>query len=316
MSTKVSVKVPGRICLMGDKVDLLGKPVIGMAINLMMIINYKERTDKLIEFFSYNTKERIKFKIGESPPLNIDLAYWSVLYERLKNHIKNGFNIDVNSDIPIGAGLSTSAALSIGFIKALNQALNLNLSNANIAELAYLGENHDLNIQCGRLDQYTEAFGGVVFIHTDENPRVEHLEIEELPVVVGNSMEERKASVILNRVKKNIQEKDPITLKAFKVIESCVYQAKDAILQKDFKKLGELMDTQQEQEAILKTDTPKILKLCKAAKDAGALGAKQMGAGGGGCMVAIAPGNQKEVALAINNAGGRTWIFDIFRYSN
>ncbi|MFX1593970.1 MAG: hypothetical protein ACFFCL_14860, partial [Promethearchaeota archaeon] len=129
MSTKVSVKVPGRICLMGDKVDLLGKPVIGMAINLMMIINYKERTDKLIEFFSYNTKERIKFKIGESPPLNIDLAYWSVLYERLKNHIKNGFNIDVNSDIPIGAGLSTSAALSIGFIKALNQALNLNLSN-------------------------------------------------------------------------------------------------------------------------------------------------------------------------------------------
>ncbi len=316
MITKVSVKVPGRICLMGDKVDLLGKPVIGMAINLMMIINYKERTDKLIEFFSYNTKERIKFKIGESPPLNIDLAYWSVLYERLKNHIKNGFNIDVNSDIPIGAGLSTSAALSIGFIKALNQALNLNLSNANIAELAYLGENHDLNIQCGRLDQYTEAFGGVVFIHTDENPRVEHLEIEELPVVVGNSMEERKASVILNRVKKNIQEKDPITLKAFKVIESCVYQAKDAILQKDFKKLGELMDTQQEQEAILKTDTPKILKLCKAAKDAGALGAKQMGAGGGGCMVAIAPGNQKEVALAINNAGGRTWIFDIFRYSN
>ncbi|MFX1387189.1 MAG: mevalonate kinase, partial [Promethearchaeota archaeon] len=269
MITKVSVKVPGRICLMGDKVDLLGKPVIGMAINLMMIINYKERTDKLIEFFSYNTKERIKFKIGESPPLNIDLAYWSVLYERLKNHIKNGFNIDVNSDIPIGAGLSTSAALSIGFIKALNQALNLNLSNANIAELAYLGENHDLNIQCGRLDQYTEAFGGVVFIHTDENPRVEHLEIEELPVVVGNSMEERKASVILNRVKKNIQEKDPITLKAFKVIESCVYQAKDAILQKDFKKLGELMDTQQEQEAILKTDTPKILKLCKAAKDAG-----------------------------------------------
>lgn len=316
MITKVSVKVPGRICLMGDKVDLLGKPVIGMAINLMMIINYKERTDKLIEFFSYNTKERIKFKIGESPPLNIDLAYWSVLYERLKNHIKNGFNIDVNSDIPIGAGLSTSAALSIGFIKALNQALNLNLSNANIAELAYLGENHDLNIQCGRLDQYTEAFGGVVFIHTDENPRVEHLEIDKLPVVVGNSMEERKASVILNRVKKNIQEKDPITLKAFKVIESCVYQAKDAILQKDFKKLGELMDTQQEQEAILKTDTPKILKLCKAAKDAGALGAKQMGAGGGGCMVAIAPENQKEVALAINNAGGRTWIFDIFRYSN
>lgn len=129
-------------------------------------------------------------------------------------------------------------------------------------------------------------------------------------------MEERKSSVILNRIKKKIREKDPITIKAFKVIENCVYHAKDAILQKNFRKLGELMDKQQEQEAILKTDTPKILKLCRAAKDAGALGAKQMGAGGGGCIVAIAPGYQDEVAKAIKNAGGRAWIFDIFRYSN
>ena len=78
---KVTVQVPGRICLMGDKIDLLGKPVIGMAINLMMTIKYRERQDKTIEFYSHNTKEKIEFKIGESPPRNIDLAYWSVLYE-------------------------------------------------------------------------------------------------------------------------------------------------------------------------------------------------------------------------------------------
>ena len=39
-----------------------------------------------------------------------------------------------------------------------------------------------------------------------------------------------------------------------------------------------------------------------------------MGAGGGGCIVAIAPDSQEEVAQAINYAGGRAWIFDIFRY--
>ena len=76
------------------------------------------------------------------------------------------------------------------------------------------------------------------------------------------------------------------------------------------------MDKQQQQEAILKADTEKLLKLCKVAKDAGAMGAKQMGAGGGGSIVAIAPGKQKEVAQAINNAGGRAWIFNVFRYSN
>ncbi len=315
MKSNVSLQVPGRICLMGDKVDLLGKPVIGMAINLMMTINYKENTDDTIEFYSHNTNERTLFKLGESPPRNIDLAYWCVLYERLKKHIRNGFCMEVDSDIPIGAGLSTSAALSIGFIKAINQAYNLNLSNAEIAELAYKAENHDLGIQCGRLDQYTEAHGGVVFIYTDDkNPHVEPLDIQELPIVVGDSMEERKASTILNRIKEQIRKKDPTTLSAFKVIEECVYQARVALLKKDFKKLGELMNKQQKQESILNADTQKILKLCSAAKDAGALGSKQMGAGGGGCMVAIAPGYQKEVAEAIENAGGKAWIFDIFRY--
>ncbi|MHA1933369.1 MAG: GHMP family kinase ATP-binding protein [Promethearchaeota archaeon] len=314
MKADVTVKVPGRICLMGDKVDLLGKPVIGMAINLMMTIKYKERKDDIIEFYSNNTKERTKFKLGESPPRNIDLSYWSVLYERLKKYLKKGFSLEVDSDIPIGAGLSTSAALSIGFIKVVNQVYDLKFSNKEIAELAYLGENHDLNIQCGRLDQYTEAFGGIVFIRTDENPSVEYLDVDKLPVVVGDSMEERKSSSILNRIKKQINEKHSITLKAFSVIENCVYQGKDALLKGDFKKLGELMNLQQEQEAILKSDTKKIVELCRISRNAGALGAKQMGAGGGGCMVALAPGKQKEVASAINKAGGRAWIFDIYRY--
>jgi mevalonate kinase len=299
---------------MGDKVDLLGKPVIGMAINLMMTINYKERNDNIVEFFSNNTKEKTQFKLGESPPRNIDLSYWSVLYERLKKNLKKGFSMEVDSDIPIGAGLSTSAALSIGFIKVINQVYDLNLKNQEIAELAYLGENHDLNIQCGRLDQYTEAFGGIVFIQTDENPSVEYLDVERLPVVVGDSMEERKSSSILNRIKKQIDEKHTITLKAFSVIENCVYQGKEALLRGDFKKLGELMNLQQEQEAILKSDTQKIVELCRISRSAGALGAKQMGAGGGGCIVALAPGKQKEVASAINKAGGKAWIFDIFRY--
>jgi mevalonate kinase len=153
-----------------------------------------------------------------------------------------------------------------------------------------------------------------VFIQTDENPSVEYLNVNKLPIVVGDSMEERKSSFILNRIKNQIKNKDVITLNAFNVIENCVYECKDALLKGDFKKLGELMNLQQEQEAILKADTKKIVELCDTSRNAGALGAKQMGAGGGGCMVAIAPGKQKEVASAINKAGGNAWVFDIYRY--
>lgn len=314
MENEISLCVPGRICIIGDKVDLLGKPVIAMAINLMMRFYYKSRSDDTIEFYSHNTRERIKFKLHDSPPRNIDLAYWSVLFERLKNMISHGFCLEVESDIPIGVGLSTSAAVSVGFLKIMNQAFSLKFSDNEIAELAYLGENHDLGIQCGRMDQYSIAHGGITFIHTDENPKVEQLKVNYLPIVVGDSMEKRKAASVLNRIKKNIREKDVKTLEAFKVIENCVYQGKEALLTQDFEKLGELMDLQQKQEVILDAATAKILKLCVVAKKAGALGAKQMGAGGGGCMLAIAPGKEKEIAQAIEKAGGRAWIFGIFNY--
>jgi mevalonate kinase len=314
MNKKFSLKIPGRICLLGDKVDLLGKPVIAMAINLMMDFYFEELEDSIVEFYSHDTKERTIFNLGDVPPLNIDLGYWSVLYERLKEKINKGFHLEVKSDIPIGCGLSTSAAVSIGFLRVMNQAFRLELSKAEMAELAFLGENNDLKIQCGRMDQYSISFGGITFIHTDENPRVEHLEVDDLPIVVGDSMEERKASSVLNRIKKQIKEHDPITLEAFKVIENCVYQGKEAILNRDFEKLGELMDRQQEQEIKLKAATEKILRLCKAAKEAGALGAKQMGAGGGGCMLAICPGKQEEVSKAITNSGGRSCICQPFNY--
>jgi mevalonate kinase len=267
-----------------------------------------------IVFYSHDTKERTEFNLGDLPPQNIDLGYWSVLYKRLKDRITQGFSLEVNSEIPIGCGLSTSAAVSVGFLKAVNNAFNLNLKQSEIAELAYLGENHDLGIQCGRMDQYSIAYGGVTFIHTDENPSVEMLDIKELPIVVGDSMEERKASSVLNRVKKQIKENDKATLDAFKNIEACVYQAKEALLKSDYEKLGNLMDTQQQQEKILKAESEKIHRLCVAARDAGALGAKQMGAGGGGCMLAICPGKQQKVAKAIEDTGGRAWIFDIFNY--
>jgi len=309
------LKTPGRICILGDKVDLLGKPVIAMAIDLMMEISYKENSSEIIEFYSNDTKERVQFQLGEIPPRNIDLSYWSVLYERLINKIDRGFILEVNSDIPIGRGLSTSAAVSVGFLRAMNKAFKLNLSNFQIAELAYIGENQDLGIQCGRMDQFSIAFGGVSFIRTDANPSVEFLNIKELPIVVGDSMEERKASSILNRIKKQIRDKDNTTLEAFRIVEECVYQGKQALIDGDFSKLGKLMDLQQEQEIVLKASTENIMKLCDAAKDAGALGAKQMGAGGGGCMLAIAPGKEEVVAQAIEKAGGRAWIFDVYNYS-
>jgi len=309
----VRVTAPGRICLFGDKVDLLGRPVIAMAISCTLNLSLTPRTDNKIVLMSKNVDDGpVELEVGHIPRNDHPLKYWFGELRRLQGRITHGFEAVLDSNIPIGAGLSSSAAISVAFAKALNKMFALGLSPAEIAELAYRAEHDDLGISCGRMDQYAIAYGGVTFIETGETPRVNKLPIKQLPVVVGDSQELRQAKVILNRIREQINANDPTVLKAFDIIYQGVLEGRDALVAGDFEKAGKLMCQQQRVENTLHAATPKLNALCKAAVKAGALGAKQMGAGGGGCMLAICPGKQEEVARAIEHAGGQAWIFEIF----
>ncbi len=309
----VQITAPGRICLFGDKVDLLGRPVIAMAISCTLTLTVTPRTDNKIVLLSKNVDAGpVEMDKEHIPHNDHPLKYWFGELNRLRGKITHGFEAILDSKIPIGAGLSSSAAISVAFAKSINQMFRLNLSLADIAELAYRAEHDDLCISCGRMDQYAIAYGGVTFIETGEKPRVTKLSIHDLPVVVGNSQEERQSKVILNRIREQITAKDQTVLNAFEGIYHGVMEGRDALVDGDFEKVGKLMCNQQKLENVLQAATPKLNAMCKAAVKAGALGAKQMGAGGGGCMLAICPGKQKQVARAIEKAGGRAWIFEIF----
>jgi len=313
---QIKIEVPGRICLFGDKVDLLEKPVIAATIDSTLEIKLEPLENNIIEFHSLDLKEKIKFSLKDQVfNYNHSLKYWTAIVNRLKDKI-SGFRAIVKSSIPIGVGLSTSAAISVGLIKGLNILFDMNLKLNEIAELAYICEHDDLGISCGRMDQYVIAYGGVTFIETSSQPKVEQLNIDQLPLVVGNSLEKRKSESILNRIRKQINDNDETVLNAFKKIEKIVYEGKKAILNSDFKLIGELMNQQQEQENVLKASTEKLNLLCKTAIECGAYGAKQMGAGGGGCMEAICPGKQEQVKKGIQKAGGLPWIFKIYHYKN
>ncbi len=309
----VQITTPGRICLFGDKVDLLGRPVIAMAISCTLTLSITARDNGKVRLLSKNVDVGpVEFDLDHVPHNNHPLKYWYGIINRLQGKIPHGFEVVLDSRIPIGAGLSSSAAISVAFVKGLNELYHLGLIKAEIAELAYRAEHDDLCISCGRMDQYAIAYGGVTFIETGDKPQVTKLPIKELPVVVGDSQEERQAKVILNHIRAKLTAKDQTVLNAFDGIYNCVMEGRDALVDGDFEKVGKLMCIQQKLENVLNAATPKLNTLCKSAVKAGALGAKQMGAGGGGCMLAICPGKQKQVAQAIEKAGGRAWIFKIF----
>ncbi len=304
----VSLRVPGRICLFGDKIDIAHKPVIAAAIDMFMHVSATAGDGPECVVVSRDLGCTERFMLGAEPEIGGRLKYVQAATWLLRERLPAGFRMEVETEIPIAAGLSTSAALTVGAIMALDELFDLRMSRDEIAETAYVAEHDICGISCGRMDQYAIAHGGVTFISTGEPASAEVLEIEALPVVVGDSAEPRHASEVLGRTRRRLEARDPVVLDAFDALHQYTLSGRDALLGGDAERVGELMTLSQAQEKRIGASTPKIERLCAAAVAAGAFGAKQMGAGGGGCMVAYCPGRQDEVATAIEAEGGVAYV--------
>jgi mevalonate kinase len=303
---------PGRICLLGDKSDLLGRPVIAAAVTRFLNFEFSGSKDGCLHFYNSDTKNRFSRKFDTNGTDDF-FKFLSQISWRLRDRIRP-VSVHTYGDLPIGAGLSSSASCSVGYIRGLNQLFGLKLTTPQMAELSFQVEHDDLGIMCGRMDQYSIALGGVKFIETGEQTNVTRIPMKSIPFVIGDSQEPRHAKAILNNTMKLLDEKDPTFTSCFDQIHQNVLSGYQAIKDKDFRQLGKLLDFHQSLERKMGASTKRIDAMVEAAKRAGAWGAKQIGAGGGGCMIALAPDNAFKVISAIEAVGGRAWSADLFNY--
>lgn len=302
---------PGRVCLLGDKADLLNKPVIAAAISKFFRFKLTPSKDSTISFTFPEKGHHFKRPFDE----NKDDPFFKFLSQiswRLRDRIAP-ISCEVSGDLPVGSGLSSSAACSIGYISGLNKMFGLKMSSSDIAELAFQVERNDLGIMCGRMDQFSIAHGGVTFIETGDETKVTPLRPIDLPIVIGDSAEPRMAASVLNRTMALLEAGDPTMHATFKAIDENVLKGMDALDRSDYADFGVRMSIHQGLERSAGASTPKLDRMCVAACRAGALGAKQIGAGGGGCMIALCePKNLKEVMEAVKREEGVVWEAEIF----
>lgn len=303
---------PGRICLLGDKCDLLGRPVIAAAVSTFLHFEFSPSDDECLHFYNADTGNKFSRPFDQHV-FDEFFKFFSQICWRLKDKIAP-INCTTYGDLPIGSGLSSSAACSVGFIRGLSKMFDLQMSSKDIAELAFQVERNDLGIMCGRMDQYSIAFGGVTFIETGNETKITSIPSKSLPFVIGDSSEPRQAKVILNKTMKLLEEGDPEFHSIFDTISGFVDKGYKAIQNDDYELLGQLMNSHQENERKMGASTSRIDAMCEGALKAGALGAKQIGAGGGGCMIALVPGNPEPVIEAIKQCGGKAWAASLFTY--
>jgi mevalonate kinase len=227
---------------------------------------------------------------------------------------RQAVSVQAAMEIPSGAGLGSSAALSVAVIRAIDTALQQQRSAADVLAASLAWERVFHGNPSG-VDSAMAMGGGLRrFVRGAEGPVLTPLHTTDaLHVVVGNSAEHGSTKAMVERVAEHLH-RDPVgTGSILDAIGAVVDSAQRALEAADLAQLGRLMDENQRRLEALGLSTPKLEQMCHVARNAGALGAKLTGGGGGGCMIALAADGSRGqlIARALSDAGHAAFVVEV-----
>jgi galactokinase len=151
------LKAPSRINIIGEHTDYNLGYSLPAAVRQSMIFAFSESEGGLMHIEAIDLEERADFSIGEQdyPP-----GHWTGYFKTMLIELANrgyevkGVNCTFGSDIPIGAGMSSSSALNCGFLFGLNELFRFGLNRREMMFIAQAAE-HRFGVKGGLLDQYS-----------------------------------------------------------------------------------------------------------------------------------------------------------------
>ena len=155
-------KSPGRINLIGEHTDYNLGFVLPAAIDLCAYVAVAKRDDTVIRLFAKDLEEKYEIDLHSLVPVE---NHWSsyvlgVVDQLLKSGKSlTGFDLVLTCDVPIGAGMSSSAAVESATAFALNELFGLNLERLDLVRLAQKAENEFVGVKCGIMDMFASVMG-------------------------------------------------------------------------------------------------------------------------------------------------------------
>jgi len=297
-------KAPLRIGLAGGGTDvspfadIYGGSILNATINLYAHATIIPNNSNRIELIALDQGKTQEFESTNTLPLDGTLDLLKGVYNRIaKDYLEEplSFTLQTYVDAPPGSGLGSSSTLVVAIIGAFAHWLKLPLGEYDIAHLAYEIERIELGLAGGRQDQYAATFGGFNFMefYKDDkvivNPlRVKTKYVNELQhnMVLFYTGTSRESAKIIDKQAKAINQ-----------------QEKNQIDKGELDKIGNILNVGWEYKKQMAEGitNPEIEKMYQTAMEAGAIGGKISGAGGGGFMFFYCPNNTRfEVIKAIS----------------
>ena len=152
------IRSPGRVNIIGEHTDYNDGFVFPIAIDHATHIAFSPRQDTTIIAHSLNFNKKIEIDLNDdTPPGKITWReYIRAVVQVFKNTFKqtlHGFNAVIYSDVPMGAGLSSSASFELAIAKVLSEVNHIPWDKARIARLCQKAENTWVGVNCGIMDQ-------------------------------------------------------------------------------------------------------------------------------------------------------------------
>ena len=337
----LSSSAPGRICLFGEHQDYLGLPVTAAAINLCCRATLIPRSDRWAVFHFPDLGEVIKHDLDALPPLTARNYTVSVLrLARAEGWLPaRGFDLTVQSDIPMAAGTSSSTAFVLALVAVIARAAGYVMAAQDCVEKAHHAEVTAFGEPGGRMDHVACGLGGLRRVSFTPALHSEAIApLKDVAWVLGDSLTPKDTLRVLHRAKtqrENLLAKMP---EDFDLATAAVLPPTPGFTAEERRLLQATLDNRNisaagtralmtgdaawvgaelvAHHAVLRDDlglsTPRIEAMLEQAMKHGAFGGKINGSGGGGCcFVLCRPDDAESIAAAMTAAGGLGMPIDL-----
>ena len=295
----MAASAPGKLILFGEHAVVFGEPALSTAIDLRTEVFARPHGEWLVDGSSLDAPK----------------------YRYVRAAARHAWDagplwLEVRSMIPVGAGLGSSAAVTVATLGALG-ALRGAFDPPAIAQEAFDIE-HEVQGRASPIDTTTATAGGGILVRPEEGPgllwtitrdtrrwSLHRCELPDLTFVVGNTGISASTGPLVAGVKARV-DASPKAASIIREIGHLTMDGLAALQRKDLVSAGRLMDRNQEMLNALGVGHPVLDRLVEAARKH-SYGAKLTGAGGGGSMIALTDEPEKA-AEAIRQAGGKPFL--------
>jgi galactokinase len=333
------VTSPGRINLIGEHTDYNNGFVLPAAIDKKIIYAIALNGTQQCNAFAAFNQQQVSFDLRDVKPTPGWINYLMGVVNQLQQQgfPVTGFDCVIDGDIPIGAGMSSSAAVEGGLVVALDQLMGYGLTRMQMARIGQLAEHTFPGVQCGIMDQFANLHGKKAQVMLLDCRSLEYtyypFEFPDYKVVLCNSMVHHSLASSEYNTRRNqceagvkaiksiypqvqsLRDADMTMLEAVRnnittvVYQRCAYviaeiervpQACALLQQGNLSRFGELMyATHEGLSKLYEVSCPELDYLVALARQRPEVaGARMMGGGFGGCTINLVKASQVEAYTA------------------